>query len=108
MNKAVSICDPYCVGLLKQHNEQKRTYFYNINQNQRKLKNKLKPSILNRFSFHSSSNSSGGNFTLFQNNNIINVKSVDQDFLSHHNIDIKQTFVKTINVRYIIIIKNNF
>ena len=87
-NQLVSIADPYCVGLVKLHNEQKKRYFYEIDNNLQLQASEKGPSILNRFSFVSPTDQNIGNFSLFINNQPVNIKSIDDRYLNFYNRDI--------------------
>lgn len=97
-NELTSVIDPYCVGLLKQHNQQQQKYMYNI-QHIRELKGKEKAlSILNRFSFSKVIEDCMGGFSLYQNDNLCEQEYIDEQYLDHFNQNINKKRAEHIKV----------
>lgn len=85
-NINVSLCDPYCVGLLKQHMLQKRKCFYDASHLPQTNFLDTHPCILNRF-FLDKINSPTSNFSLYSSSSPIDKRDFDkkyiQNFVSH-------------------------
>lgn len=87
-NRAASVADPYCLGLLELHNRQRKSYMYKIAGKARLQKQAQSLSILNRFAFTGASGQAQANFTLLVNGKVCRADSVDAQFLSHYSMDI--------------------
>jgi hypothetical protein len=98
-NKLVSIADPYCIGLVKLHNQQKKKYFFDIAKNTNLKKKEEGPSILNRFWFVSPTEKNIGNFSLYINKQPVNVKSIDQRYLNYYNRDVYNQQIENFRVK---------
>lgn len=83
-NRDASIADPYCVGLLKQHNQNEKGHLFDIKGNPALSEKAKGLSLLNRFSF---ADQSQGNFALFMNEKPCWADSLDQQYLDHFNMD---------------------
>lgn len=81
-NPNVSLCDPYCVGLLKQHNQQKRSFFYDFSQQPDSGQYLGHPSILNRF-YLEQDLSHTANYSLFNGKVLFEKSKFDSDFKDH-------------------------
>jgi hypothetical protein len=81
-NPNVSLCDPYCIGLLKEHLVKLKSFFYPISNSKDYDKLSNHPSILNRFSLESETNEIG-NFALEMNNKQVNNKSFDSLYIDN-------------------------
>lgn len=81
-NPNVSICDPYCVGLLKQHNIQKRSFFYDASNILNYFKKENHPSILNRF-YLDKRNGQIANYSLTNGEAVFEKNKFDREFLNH-------------------------
>lgn len=84
----MSLADPYCVGLLKLHNQQRKPYLFNVDSNHILREKSRSLSILNRFSFTSELEEALGNFTLLLNGQPCSPHSVDEQYLDHYNVDV--------------------
>lgn len=86
-NELVTIADPYCLGLLDQHNRHERPYLYDI-RTSHALRSKSKSlSILNRFSF-TAQDDAAGNFALYLNEKLCRPETIDQQYIDHFNVDV--------------------
>jgi hypothetical protein len=89
-NPNVSLCDPYCVGLVKQHNDQKRSFFYDMTTEADHYQYIDHPSILNRF--HLEENlSQSSNYSIFNGNVLFEKQKFDADFTEHYKTNTKHT-----------------
>lgn len=87
-NKDVSLADPYCVGLLKQHNQQNKSCMFDMKDKEAPTTNSKGLSLLNRFSFADQTRKHQGNFGLFINGKLCGAESIDGQYLDHYNVDI--------------------
>ena len=85
-NPNVSLCDPYCLGLLKQHNENKRPFFYDFSKDVNFAAHADHPSILNRYILEKN-NSQAANFSLFNGEVMFEKAKFDADYIDHYKAD---------------------
>jgi hypothetical protein len=79
-NPNVSLCDPYCVGLIKQHLSGSKKSFYDP-PSTKKFKDLVShPCILNRFSLEEEETGLA-NFTLTQNDKMVKNNIFDKQFI---------------------------
>ena len=78
----MSICDPYCVGLLKEHHTQKKSCFYDNSNTSNFSKHKNHSSILNRF-YLDKKNGQIANYSLTNGEAVFKKDTFDQEFLNH-------------------------
>jgi hypothetical protein len=81
-NPNVSICDPYCVGLLKQHDHNKRSFFYDFSNDLNFPQHVDHPSILNRYILESK-NSQAANFSMHNGETLFEKEKFDSDYIQH-------------------------
>ena len=81
-NPKISLCDPYCIGLLKEHLVQLKSFFYPISNSTQQNKFQDHPPILNRFSLESETNELG-NFSLMINNKYVQSDTFDTRYIDN-------------------------
>ena len=94
-NPNISLCDPYCVGLVKQHNEQKRPFFYDMKGEADHFNYTDHPSILNRF-YLEKEGSGSSNYSIYNGNKLFEKNEFDEKFIQHFKATTKYEKFKVI------------
>lgn len=97
-NPNVSLCDPYCVGLLRQHHSYKRPYFYDGSNLTNFYKYKRHPSVLNRFFLNSQKNDLG-NFTMSNGKIHFQPQSFDETYIRHFTAETHHERFKELSIK---------
>ena len=84
-NPKVSLCDPYCVGLLKQHLAGQKGFFYPLAPSFENNQLQTHPSILNRFSLEPQTENLK-NFSLVKNGKYVQAENFEGDFIDHFRV----------------------